>query len=77
MLPPDLNSAEAQALEAIRAALAAGSGGRWTVELRFEGLRLLPVALRLTAALVEEEVPLRLLCADMGATALARRDAPG
>lgn len=76
MLPPDLQSAEAQALEAIRAALASGSGGRWTVELRFEGLRLLPVTLRLAAALVQEEVPLQLLCADMGATALARRDAP-
>jgi hypothetical protein len=76
MLPPDLQSAEAQALEAMRSALAAATGGRWTVELRFEGLRLLPVALRLLAALVEAGVPLRLLCADMGATALARRDAP-
>jgi hypothetical protein len=77
MLPPDLQSAEAQALDAIRAALAAGSGGRWTVELRFEGLRVLPVALRLASDLAQDSVPLRLLCADMGATALARRDAPG
>jgi len=76
MLPPDLLSAEAQALAAIRAALAAGTAGRWTVELRFEGLRLLPLALRLMGALVAEAVPLRLLCADMGTTALARRDAP-
>lgn len=76
MLPPDLQSAEAQAIDAIRAALASGSGGRWSVELRFEGLRLLPVVLRLAAALAQDGVPLRLLCADMGATALARRDAP-
>lgn len=76
MLPPDLQSAERQALDAIRAALASGTGGRWTVEWRFEGLRLLPVVLRLLDSLVQEGVPLRLLCADMGATALARRDAP-
>lgn len=76
MLPPDLQSAEAQAIDAIRTALASGSGGRWSVELRFEGLRLLPVVLRLAAALAQDGVPLRLLCADMGATALARRDAP-
>jgi len=76
MLPPDLQSAETEVLAAIRAALAAGTGGRWTVELRFEGLRLLPLVLRLSAALVQDGVPLRLLCADMGATALARRDAP-
>lgn len=76
MLPADLHCAEVQALDAIRAALAAGSGGRWTIDLRFEGLRLLPLALRLTASLVQDGRPLRLLCADMGATALARRDAP-
>ena len=75
MLPPDLHSAEAQALAAIQAALAAGSAGRFTLELRFEGLRLLPVALRLLGALVEQGVEPLLLCADMGATALARRDA--
>ena len=76
MLPPDLQSAEAQALDAILAALASGSGGRWTLELRFEGLRLLPVVLRLAGGLTKGGVPLRLLCADMGSTALARRDAP-
>ncbi|MFM7085694.1 MAG: DUF1995 family protein [Cyanobium sp.] len=76
MLPPDLHSAEAQALAALQSALAERSAGRWTVELRFEGLRLLPVTLRLVEALVADQVPLRLLCADMGATALARRDAP-
>ncbi|MFM7312474.1 MAG: DUF1995 family protein [Cyanobium sp.] len=70
-------SAEAQALEAMGAAISAGgSAGRWTVELRFEGLRILPVALRLLTSLSERGSAPRLLCADMGATALARRDAP-
>ena len=76
MLPPDLRSAEAEALAAIQAALAGGAKGLWNVELRFEGLRLLPVVLRLQAALKPSLSGLRLLFPDAGATALAQRDAP-
>lgn len=76
MLPADLRTAEAEAREALQAALASGSGGRWTVEFRFEGLRLLPVVLRLLEGLLAERPALRLLFPDAGATALARRDAP-
>jgi hypothetical protein len=76
MLPADLRTAEAEAHEALQAALAAGSGGRWTVEFRFEGLRLLPVVLRLMEGLMAEQTEVRLLFPDAGATALARRDAP-
>jgi hypothetical protein len=76
MLPADLRTAEAEALEAVQAALAAGSTGLWTVEFRFEGLRIMPVALRLLAALTPRHTGLRLLFADAGATALAKRDAP-
>ena len=75
MLPADLRSAEAQLLVALQAALAAEPSGRWTVELRFEGLRLLPVALRLGASLAAER-DISLLLPDAGAAALARRDAP-
>lgn len=46
------------------------------MELRFEGLKLLPLALRLLAALNPGERPVRLLFPDAGAAALARRDAP-
>jgi len=74
MLPADLRSAEQEALVALRSALAAEPRGRWTVELRFEGLRLLPVVLRLAQALAAGDLAPRLLFADMGATALARRD---
>jgi hypothetical protein len=73
MLPADLQGAEAQALDALRSALAADAAGRWTMELRFEGLRLLPVVLRLARAL-QPERDLTLLFADAGAAALARRD---
>ena len=63
MLPADLRTAEAELLTAVSAALAKGGRARWTAELRFEGLRILPVALRLTAALqlsdslLQQELP--------------------
>jgi hypothetical protein len=75
MLPADLRTAESQALEALQAALAAGSAGRWTLEFRFEGLRLMPVALRLLQGLGPNP-DCGLLFPDAGAAALARRDAP-
>lgn len=75
MLPADLRAAEAQALAALLAALPAASRGRWTLEWRFEGLRILPVALRLAESLLAAGQQPRLLFADAGAAALARRDA--
>lgn len=76
MLPADLRRAEQEAQLACRTALAADSRGLWTVDLRFEGLRMLPVVLRLAEDLLEPHPDLRILFSDMGATALARRDAP-
>jgi hypothetical protein len=76
MLPPDLRAAEAELLASLQAALSAEPSGRWTAELRFEGLRLLPVALRLAEALGRGERNLRLLFPDAGAAALACREAP-
>ena len=75
MLPADLRTAEAQLLGGLQAALTAEPAGCWTVELRFVGLRLLPVALRLAASLTAERET-SLLLPDAGAAALARRDAP-
>jgi hypothetical protein len=75
MLPADLRTAEAEALQATAAALAEGSRGLWTVEFRFEGLRIMPVALRLLMGLTPRAANLRLLFPDAGATALAKRDA--
>jgi hypothetical protein len=76
MLPADLRTAEAEALDSLGAALAADAKGMWTVEFRFEGLRIMPVALRLLAGLSAAHQGTRLLFADAGATALAKRDAP-
>ncbi len=76
MLPADLAAAEAQARDALLAALGADVNGRWTVEWRFEGLRLLPLALRLARQLVVAGREPRLVFADAGAAALAKRDGP-
>ena len=75
-LPADLLKAEADLLEAVKAALTSGDGSRWGATLRFENLRLLPVALRLADALATAYPDLRVLWPDAGAAALARRDAP-
>jgi hypothetical protein len=70
-----LRSAEAETLTAVRSALAAEPRGRWTVEWRFEGLRLLAPTLRLAGDLLTETGRGgRLLFADEGAAALARRE---
>jgi hypothetical protein len=76
VLPADLAAAEAQARDALLAALGADVNGRWTVEWRFEGLRLLPLALRLARQLAQAGREPRLLFADAGAAALAKRDGP-
>lgn len=83
MLPADLRAAEDQALGALQAALAAKADGRWTLEWRFEGLRVLPVALRLLENLSDASqagqppaAQPRLLFPDAGATALAQRELP-
>ena len=75
-LPADLAAAEAELLTALESALASQSKGRWTLDLRFEGLRLAPVALRLQRQLDQPERRCKLLFTDAGATALAKRDAP-
>lgn len=76
MLPADLRSAEAQTLAALQSALPSKESGRWSIEWRFEGLRLLAPVLRLLADLSEQGVPTLLLFSDAGGAALARRDAP-
>jgi hypothetical protein len=74
-LPADLQTAEADLLNALKAALASGKGARWGATLRFENLRVLPVALRLFQSLRSLDASCRLLWPDAGAAALARRDA--
>jgi hypothetical protein len=76
MLPADLRQAESQALAALLAALPSSERGRWSVDWRFEGLRLLPLALRFCQSLLDAGQSPRLVFPDAGACALAKRDAP-
>ncbi|MCP9927013.1 DUF1995 family protein [Cyanobium sp. CH-040] len=76
MLPADLREAESQALAALLEALPSAARGRWSVDWRFEGLRLLPVVLRLCRSLLDAGLSPRIVFPDAGACALARRDAP-
>ena len=72
-LPADLLMAEAQLQNAVIAALASGAARRWSANLRFENLRVLPVALRLARALLAKDCPVLVVWPDAGAAALARR----
>ncbi|WP_413440029.1 DUF1995 family protein [Synechococcus sp. MIT S1220] len=74
-LPSDLAAAEQAMHASLLAALDSGDGSRWGAALKFENLRLLPVALRLARALMAGERPVTVLWPDAGAAALARRDA--
>jgi hypothetical protein len=74
-LPADLLTAEAQLQGAVVAALASGVSRRWSANLRFENLRILPVALRLARALLAKDCSVLIVWPDAGAAALARRDA--
>ena len=74
-LPADLLAAEEAMLQAALAAVGSGEGQRWAASLRFEGLRLLPVAVRLARALIAAGQDLLMVWPDAGAAALARRDA--
>jgi len=73
-LPADLLEAEDQAQQALLEALAEPKQRRWSVQWRFEGLRILPVALRFAQALADQELTPLLVWPDAGAAALARRD---
>ena len=74
-LPADLLTAEKDMLQSTLAAVGSGDGRRWAASLRFEGLRLLPVAVRLARDLIESGQQLVMVWPDAGAAALARRDA--
>lgn len=73
-LPADLLQAEDQAQKALLEALAEPKHRRWSVSWRFEGLRILPAALRFARALAGQGWSPLLVWPDAGAAALARRD---
>lgn len=76
VLPADLSEAEQRTFTALGEVLSSKRRGRWQVTWKFEGLRLLGPAIRLTQALKESGVSLLLAWPDAGAAALAKRDGP-
>ena len=75
-LPADLLAAESMVLEALQASLRDQPLGRWEVTLKFEGLKLMPVAIRLMQNLQENGFEPVLVWPDMGGAALAKHNAP-
>ncbi len=76
LLPADLKAAESMVLEALQISIKDQPKGRWEVKLKFEGLKLMPLALRLSKNLQETELFPLLVWPDAGGAALARKNAP-
>ena len=75
-LPADLNEAEDTMLNSILEGLKSNCSKRISVNLRFEGLRIMPVAARLATRLDNKNIQNVLIWPDAGATALAKNNYP-
>ena len=75
-LPGTLLEAEDQLFESLSNSLDINYSSRISIDLRLEGLRLMPVAFRLFKKLNTGNIKPFLLWPDAGATALAKRDEP-
>ncbi len=75
-LPADLRDAENKVLRTIPLCLNSKESSRWSVNLKFEGLKILQVVIRLSASLNDISISHAIAFPDAGATALAKRDYP-
>ena len=75
-LPLDLLEAEQDFSKIIMHDLDHIDSNRLAINLKFEGIRLMPIILRLGELLLENEYSFLLLWSDAGSVALARRDNP-
>ncbi len=73
-LPADLKEAEQQILVGIEASVMSRSASRWTVNLKFEGLKVLSLSINLSRNLLSKNLRHIIAFPDAGATALAKRD---
>ncbi len=71
-LPRDLREAERFMLDSLLMNLNTNSDKRLSLDLRFEGLRLMPVVIRLCQSLSDNNIKTLLCWPDAGATALAK-----
>ncbi len=75
-LPERLLDAESQIYDSLISFLEVDSSNRISINLNFEGLKLIPLATRLYNKLADVNIKVKLIWADAGATALAKRDSP-
>ena len=75
-LPSDLKTAESSIHQSMLMAIRAQQRGRWTVNLKFEGLKLMPIAFRMYEKLIKENIQSVISWPDAGATALAKHSQP-
>ncbi len=75
-LPKDLKEAETMLLTSSLASLVKNPLGRWSITLRFEGLKVLPLVIRYSKQLATSCKNHYLAFPDAGAAALAKRDYP-
>ena len=75
-LPADLLQAEDQLFNSLFSNIVKNQSGKISINLKFEGLRLLPLVIRLANRLKSKSIKAILIWPDAGATALAKRDAP-
>ena len=75
-LPKDLAEAESQIHSCISQFIKSNPADRISINLKLEGLRLMPLVIRFFNNLKQDNIKSILLWPDAGATALAKRDAP-
>ena len=75
-LPSDLLECEEALLNSLISSKKSNLFSRLAINLKFEGLKLMPVALRLMQNLQEDGFEIVLVWPDMGGTALAKHNAP-
>ncbi len=75
-LPKDLFCAEDQLLESLISCLNNSRESRLLANVKFEGLRIMPIILRIAKRLQDQEIKIAITWPDAGATALAKRDSP-
>ena len=75
-LPANLFEAEEQIFKSLSSFLKGNGESRISINIKLEGLRIMPVVIRLFKKLESENIKPILLWPDAGATALAKRDAP-
>ncbi|WP_320676835.1 DUF1995 family protein [Prochlorococcus sp. MIT 1300] len=71
-----MKTAELSLHESMLLSIRAQERGRWTINLKFEGLKLMPIVFRMHKTLLAEKIQSLLCWPDAGATALAKHSEP-